>query len=84
MLHFRFTLNLDTNPDKMTANLPASRGRNDLWYFSPRRLVPSGGLLGAAGYVVKPQMALDLVLALHAALQGERFISPCPELEGVE
>jgi DNA-binding NarL/FixJ family response regulator len=39
---------------------------------------------GAAGYVVKSRMASDLVLAVHAALRGERFISPCPELEGIE
>jgi DNA-binding NarL/FixJ family response regulator len=39
---------------------------------------------GAAGYVVKPRMASDLVLALHAALRGDHFISPCAELEGVK
>jgi len=39
---------------------------------------------GAAGYVVKARMASDLAIALHAALRGERFISPCPELEGIE
>jgi CheY-like chemotaxis protein len=39
---------------------------------------------GAAGYVLKPRMASDLVLALHAALRGGRFISPCAELEGVK
>jgi DNA-binding NarL/FixJ family response regulator len=39
---------------------------------------------GAAGYVLKARMASDLVTALQAALRGERFISPCPELEGIE
>jgi DNA-binding NarL/FixJ family response regulator len=39
---------------------------------------------GAAGYVVKSRMASDLVRALHTTLRGDRFISPCPELEGVE
>ena len=38
---------------------------------------------GALGYVVKSRMASDLVAALRAALLGERFVSPCPELEGV-
>jgi DNA-binding NarL/FixJ family response regulator len=39
---------------------------------------------GAAGYVVKTRLSLDIVLALRAALRGERFISPSPELEGME
>lgn len=39
--------------------------------------------LGASGYVVKPRLASDLVPALHAALGGEIFISPCPELKEV-
>jgi DNA-binding NarL/FixJ family response regulator len=39
---------------------------------------------GAAGYVIKARMASDLVLALQAALRGDRFISPCAELEGVK
>lgn len=38
---------------------------------------------GALGYVVKSRMASDLVAALRAALLGTRFVSPCPELEGV-
>lgn len=37
---------------------------------------------GANGFVVKARLASDLVPALHAALAGERFISPCSELEG--
>jgi DNA-binding NarL/FixJ family response regulator len=41
-------------------------------------------LAGASGYVVKSRMASDLVPALHAALQGERFVSPCPELAGMQ
>ena len=39
---------------------------------------------GAKGYVLKSRLSLDLVPALEAALQGMRFISPSPELEGVE
>jgi DNA-binding NarL/FixJ family response regulator len=39
---------------------------------------------GAHGYVVKKRQSLDLVPALQAATQGERFISPSPELEGME
>lgn len=35
---------------------------------------------GALGYVIKPRLASDLVLALDAAFAGHRFISPCPEL----
>jgi DNA-binding NarL/FixJ family response regulator len=41
-------------------------------------------LAGASGYVVKSRMASDLVSALHAALRGGRFVSPCPELAGVQ
>jgi len=37
---------------------------------------------GANGYVVKARLASDLVPALQAVLAGQRFISPCPELEG--
>lgn len=37
--------------------------------------------VGASGYVVKPRLASDLVPALTAALGGEIFISPCPELK---
>ena len=39
---------------------------------------------GAIGYVVKTRLSLDLEPALRSALQGERFISPSPELEGME
>lgn len=39
---------------------------------------------GASGYVVKARMASDLVAALHAALSGSRFVSPCPELSSLE
>ena len=39
--------------------------------------------VGALGYVIKPRLASDLVPALEAALVGERFISPCPELAGL-
>ena len=39
---------------------------------------------GAAAYVVKTRLSLDIVLALRAALRGERFISPSPELEGMK
>ena len=35
---------------------------------------------GALGYVIKPRLASDLVSAIDAALAGERFVSPCPEL----
>jgi DNA-binding NarL/FixJ family response regulator len=36
---------------------------------------------GAHGYVVKMRLALDLVPALRAALDGTRFVSPLPELD---
>jgi len=39
---------------------------------------------GALGYVVKSRLASDLIPALHAALDGKRFISPCPALEELE
>ncbi|MHC1767264.1 MAG: response regulator transcription factor [Verrucomicrobiia bacterium] len=35
---------------------------------------------GALGYVVKSRLASDLNPALHAASNGLRFVSPCPEL----
>jgi DNA-binding NarL/FixJ family response regulator len=38
---------------------------------------------GAIGYVLKTRLSLDIVLALRAALQSERFISPSAELEGL-
>ncbi|MCL4181452.1 MAG: response regulator transcription factor [Verrucomicrobia bacterium] len=38
---------------------------------------------GAFGYVVKPRLVTDLVPALNAAIAGQHFISPCPELEGL-
>jgi DNA-binding NarL/FixJ family response regulator len=37
---------------------------------------------GALGYVIKPRLASDLIPALDAAVAGERFVSPCPELVG--
>src|SRR5262245_40038163 len=40
--------------------------------------------VGAKGYVVKPRLASDLIPALKAALSGQRFVSPCPELAEVE
>ena len=39
---------------------------------------------GALGYVVKPWLASDLQPALHAALEGRRFVSPCRELKPPE
>lgn len=36
--------------------------------------------VGAIGYVVKARLASDLIPALRAALCGQQFISPCPEL----
>jgi DNA-binding NarL/FixJ family response regulator len=36
---------------------------------------------GGLGYVVKPRFATDMLPALRAALAGQRFISPCPELK---
>jgi len=36
--------------------------------------------VGATGYVVKPRLASDLIPALRAAMSGQRFVSPCPEL----
>ena len=39
--------------------------------------------VGALGYVIKPRLASDLVPALDAALAGKRFVSPCPELAGL-
>jgi len=36
--------------------------------------------VGAKGYVVKPRLASDLIPAMKAALAGQRFVSPCPEL----
>ena len=38
---------------------------------------------GAAAYIVKTRLSLDIVPALRTALRGERFISPSPELEGM-
>ena len=38
---------------------------------------------GAAAYVVKTRLSLDLVPALEAVTKGRRFISPSPELEGM-
>ena len=39
---------------------------------------------GALGYVVKPRLASVLLPGLHAALNGQRFVSPCAELEGLK
>ena len=39
---------------------------------------------GALGYVVKSRLASDLIPALHAALDGRRFVSPCAALEHLE
>jgi DNA-binding NarL/FixJ family response regulator len=39
---------------------------------------------GAAAYVVKTRLSLDIVLAFRAVLRGERFISASPELEGMD
>lgn len=44
-----------------------------------REALAAGGL----GYVVKPRLGSDLLPALRAALDGRRFISPCPELDGL-
>lgn len=35
---------------------------------------------GAIGYVVKARLSLDLEPALRAAVEGDRFISPLPQL----
>ena len=42
--------------------------------------VRSSFAAGASGYVVKMRLSLDLKRALKAALAGERFVSPLPEL----
>lgn len=39
---------------------------------------------GGLGYVVKPRLGSDLLPALRAAMEGQRFISPCPELEELD
>jgi DNA-binding NarL/FixJ family response regulator len=39
---------------------------------------------GALGYVIKSRLVSDLIPALHAALEGRRFVSPCPALENLE
>lgn len=44
-----------------------------------RAALDAGGL----GYVVKLRLGTDLVPALRAALAGQRFISPCPELQAL-
>jgi len=36
---------------------------------------------GASGYVIKSRLASDLLPALHAALEGRRFVSPGRGLE---
>ena len=55
-----------------------------LTVHSDRDYVRAAFAAGAAAYVVKTRLSLDIVVALRAALRGERFISPSPELEGVE
>ena len=42
--------------------------------------VRSALAVGACGYVVKLRLALDLETAVRAAADGQRFISPLPEL----
>ena len=37
--------------------------------------------LGGTGYVTKPRLASDLVLAVHEALEGNRFVSPTIALD---
>jgi DNA-binding NarL/FixJ family response regulator len=39
---------------------------------------------GALGYVVKSRLVSDLIPALRAALNGQRFVSPCPALDDLE
>jgi len=39
---------------------------------------------GASGYVIKSRLASDLLPALHAALSGDRFVSPCPEFKDLD
>ena len=36
---------------------------------------------GASGYVVKTRLSLDLETALRAAVEGDCFVSPLPELQ---
>ena len=55
-----------------------------LTVHSDRDYVRAAFAAGAAAYVVKTRLSLDIVVALRAALRGERFISPSPELEGLE
>jgi DNA-binding NarL/FixJ family response regulator len=43
--------------------------------------VLAGLAAGAVGYVVKSQLAADLVPALREALAGRSFVSPCIRLE---
>lgn len=45
-----------------------------------RESLAAGGL----GYVIKPRLGSDLAPALRAAQAGRRFISPCPELAGLQ
>jgi DNA-binding NarL/FixJ family response regulator len=39
---------------------------------------------GAFGYVIKSRLASDLIPALHAALEGKRFVSPFPGIEELQ
>jgi DNA-binding NarL/FixJ family response regulator len=43
--------------------------------------VRAGLRTGASGYVVKSQMATDLLPAMKAAVRGQLFISPCCTLK---
>lgn len=45
-----------------------------------QRLVEQALEAGALGYVLKPRAALDLLLAIAAARQGRRFVSPPLEI----
>lgn len=38
---------------------------------------------GGLGYVVKPRLGTDLLPALRAAIAGQHFLSPCPELRAL-
>ncbi|HOW97661.1 MAG TPA: response regulator transcription factor [Kiritimatiellia bacterium] len=45
-----------------------------------RESMTAGGL----GYVIKPRLGSDLAPALRAAREGRSFVSPCPELVGLQ
>ena len=54
-----------------------------LTVHSDRDYVRAAFGVGAIAYVVKTRLSLDIVPALRAAMRGERFVSPSPELEGM-